>query len=63
MAFACFDFNYFSLRGQMANAGLKPWNNKWWMVYVPWCCKAMQGVLRLHQQGILKYVVTYCKLI
>lgn len=33
MAFACFDFNYFSLRGQMANAGLKPWNNKWWMVY------------------------------
>ena len=33
MQFACFDFNYFSLRGQMARAGLKPWNNKWWMVY------------------------------
>jgi hypothetical protein len=42
---------------------LKPWNNKWWMVYVPWCCKAMQGLLRLHQQGILKYVVNDCKLI
>ncbi|CAK9019500.1 Protein XRP2 [Durusdinium trenchii] len=33
MQFACFDFNYFSLRGQMASAGLKPWNNKWWMIY------------------------------
>ncbi|CAJ1413616.1 unnamed protein product [Effrenium voratum] len=33
MQFACFDFNYFSLRGQMTRAGLKPWNNKWWMVY------------------------------
>eukprot|EP00931_Biecheleriopsis_adriatica_P107720 TRINITY_DN82043_c0_g1_i1.p1 TRINITY_DN82043_c0_g1~~TRINITY_DN82043_c0_g1_i1.p1 ORF type:complete len:357 (-),score=88.82 TRINITY_DN82043_c0_g1_i1:105-1133(-) len=33
MLFACFDFNYFSLRGQMAAARLRPWNNKWWQVY------------------------------
>lgn len=33
MQFACFEFNYFSLRGQFSRAGLKPWNNKWWQVY------------------------------
>lgn len=33
MQFACFDFSYFSLRAQFASAGLKLWNNKWWMVY------------------------------
>ncbi|CAE8649542.1 unnamed protein product, partial [Polarella glacialis] len=33
MKFACFDFNYFSLRGQLNQAGLKLWNNKWSQVY------------------------------
>mmetsp|Transcript_4638 Transcript_4638/g.11350 ORF Transcript_4638/g.11350 Transcript_4638/m.11350 type:complete len:342 (-) Transcript_4638:99-1124(-) len=33
MQFACFDFGYFSLRQQIDRAGLRPWNNKWWMVY------------------------------
>lgn len=31
--FACFDFNYFSLRAQLSAARLNVWNNKWWMVY------------------------------
>jgi len=33
MQFACFDFSYFSLRQQIARAGLRLWNNKWWMIY------------------------------
>jgi len=33
MQFACFDFSYFSLRDQIARAGLKLWNNKWWQIY------------------------------
>lgn len=33
MQFACFDFMYFSLRDQLARAGLRLWNNKWWQVY------------------------------
>lgn len=33
MQFACFDFFYFSLREQIAKAGLKLWNNKWWQVH------------------------------
>lgn len=33
MAFACFDFFYFSLRQHFTSAGLKIWNNKWWQVY------------------------------
>mmetsp|Transcript_50455 Transcript_50455/g.117777 ORF Transcript_50455/g.117777 Transcript_50455/m.117777 type:complete len:349 (-) Transcript_50455:67-1113(-) len=33
MHFACFDFFYFSLRDQLARAGLKVWNNKWWQVH------------------------------
>jgi len=33
MQFACFDFFYFSLREQLANAGLKVVNNKWWQIH------------------------------
>lgn len=33
MSFACFDFFYFSLREQLAKAGLKLWNNKWWQIH------------------------------
>jgi protein XRP2 len=33
MQFACFEFNYFSLRAQLSEAQLNVWNNKWWMVY------------------------------
>jgi len=33
MQFACFDFFYFSLREQIAKAGLKVVNNKWWQIY------------------------------
>lgn len=33
MQFACFDFFYFSLREQLALAGLKVVNNKWWQVH------------------------------
>lgn len=33
MQFACFDFNYFSLRGQLSQAGLKLWNNRWSEVF------------------------------
>jgi len=33
MQFACFDFNYFSLRQQLEKADLKLWNNKWWQVH------------------------------
>jgi len=33
MQFACFDFNYFSLRQQLEKADLKLWNNKWWQIH------------------------------
>merc|ERR1719235_1866517 len=33
MQFACFDFFYFSLKDQFRKAGLKVWNNKWWMIH------------------------------
>jgi len=33
MKFACFDFFYFSLREQLAHAGLRVVNNKWWQVH------------------------------
>mmetsp|Transcript_53243 Transcript_53243/g.105809 ORF Transcript_53243/g.105809 Transcript_53243/m.105809 type:complete len:348 (+) Transcript_53243:67-1110(+) len=33
MQFACFDFNYFSLRQQLEKADLKFWNNKWWQIH------------------------------
>mmetsp|Transcript_13588 Transcript_13588/g.25470 ORF Transcript_13588/g.25470 Transcript_13588/m.25470 type:complete len:351 (-) Transcript_13588:74-1126(-) len=31
--FACFDFVYFSLREQIAQANLTLWNNKWWQIH------------------------------
>jgi len=33
LQFACFEFNYFSLRAQLSEAQLNVWNNKWWMVH------------------------------
>lgn len=33
LQFACFDFVYFSLREQIAQANLKLWNNKWWQIH------------------------------
>lgn len=33
MKFACYDFFYFSLREQLAKAGLKVVNNKWWQIH------------------------------
>lgn len=29
----CLDFFYFSMTKHLEEAGLKPWNNKWWRVY------------------------------
>jgi len=33
MQFACYDFFYFNLRDQLAKAGLKVVNNKWWQIH------------------------------